>query len=84
MSDLISRDALFSEFENAGWYDNADRDDVAEELLLNAPTVDAVSVVRCKDCTYCRCNGDIHYLRTSASVFGDDFCSYGERKDGGR
>lgn len=35
----IDADALFKEFENAAWYNNADRDDVAEELLLDAPTV---------------------------------------------
>lgn len=44
------------------------------------PTVDAVSVVRCKDCT--------HLYGKLCTVCGllprkpDDFCSYGERKDG--
>ena len=42
-----------------------------------APTVDAVTVVRCRDCrkfkTYC--------CRMVASGY-DDFCSYGERKEG--
>ena len=42
---LIDAGKLFTEFEKAAWNDNADRDDVAEELLLNAPTVDAVPVV---------------------------------------
>lgn len=36
---LIDEDALFEEYENVPWYDNKDRDDVAEEILLNAPTV---------------------------------------------
>lgn len=39
---LINADALWVEFESVGWYDNADRDDVAEELLLKAPTIDPV------------------------------------------
>ena len=51
-------------------------------------TVDAVEVVRCKDCKY-RCNGKDcdHPLLLSWSwgairnVKDDDFCSYGERKD---
>lgn len=36
----IDADALFKAFEKAAWFDNADRDDVAEELLLDAPTID--------------------------------------------
>lgn len=38
-------DALYQEFEKAAWYNNADRDEVAESLLLDAPTIDAVPVV---------------------------------------
>jgi hypothetical protein len=51
------------------------------ELLTYAPTVDAVEVVRCRDCKHyviraCACrhenfNGVIH---------SDGFCSYGERR----
>ena len=47
---LVDADALFESFESHGWYDNRDRDDIAEELLLNAPTIDAVPVVRCGEC----------------------------------
>lgn len=57
-----------------------DADDVA-----NTPTIDAVSVVRCKDCIWsepnefgdydCRCH--IPTFRVNA----DGFCSYGERKE---
>ncbi len=36
---LIDADALFAEFESSKWHDNADRDEVAEELLLAAPTI---------------------------------------------
>lgn len=47
--------------------------------IENAPTVDAVVVTRCKDCA--------HLYGTLCTVCGllpqpDDFCSYGERKDG--
>lgn len=47
--------------------------------IENAPTADAVVVVRCKDCA--------HLYGTLCTVCGllpqpDDFCSYGERKDG--
>ena len=48
-------------------------------LLEKAPTVDAVPVVRCKDCT--------HLYGTFCMACGlrprkpDDFCSLGERKE---
>ncbi len=53
----------------------------------DAPTIDAVPVVRCKDCQYyereeCVCP----YMAMSDSAHyypdPDDFCSYGVRKDG--
>ena len=47
---LIDSDALFRAMENAGWYNNSDRDEVAERLVLDAPE----AIVRCKDCIYWR------------------------------
>ena len=41
--------------------------------------VDAVEVVRCKDCKLCA--HDKWCERRTLFVFADDFCSYGERKD---
>lgn len=45
-----------------------------------APTVDAVEVVRCKDCQwwdgYGMCNKSMPLLRS-----GEEYCSRGERKD---
>ena len=43
---LIDADELFAELENVDWYNNADRDEIAERLVLQAPTIDAVSVVQ--------------------------------------
>ena len=50
------------------------------EMLNDAPTVDAVPVVRCKDCFHfwdgvCKAHIDVIY------VDDNDFCSMGERKD---
>ena len=42
-----------------------------------APTVDVVEVVRCRDCRKFKTYG----CRMVASGY-DDFCSYGERKEG--
>lgn len=58
---LIEADELFKDFEKSAWFNNADRDDVAEELLLNAPTIDAEPVrhghwVICSDGYYPYCS----------------------------
>ena len=51
------------------------------------PRVDAVEVVRCKDCVnYCgfeHCKNGICDVDSVSkrAVYPDDFCSYGERKD---
>jgi hypothetical protein len=66
--------------------------DVADSMR-EAPTVDAVEVVRCKDCKHyssdqygCECglhsekeNED--YPAFAVQMLPNDFCSYGERKD---
>lgn len=48
---LIDADALFREMEKAEWYNNADRDEIAEEMVLYAPTIKP-EIVRCKDCRH--------------------------------
>lgn len=56
----------------------------AAETIDQIPAADVVPVVRCKDCKYNR--GSKKCLNPD-SFFAvpkdDDFCSYGERKDGG-
>ena len=55
-------------------------------ILREALTVDAVEVVRCKDCKHCdpENNHCDHPMSTAAPLSRkpDDFCSYGERKEG--
>lgn len=61
------------------------------------PTIDAVPVVRCKDCKwsgmYCFGTSDYEqlacleveedgFVRFATAVDADDFCSYGERRGG--
>lgn len=56
--------------------------------ILSAPTIDAVPVIRCKDCKYSE-----HWYRdkrrcflwheTGIDVFEDGYCNYAERKDNG-
>lgn len=56
-----------------------------ENLVKPAePTVDAVQVVRCRDCVYYRANSTCEAESEERYPFayqGDDFCSFGKRKD---
>ena len=68
----------------------------AEEIVANAPTVDAVEVVRCRDCRYYeimqlkRDGTDDRRYKPSLCVlhnrnFDEDyFCADGERREDGR
>ena len=48
-----------------------------ETMLSEAPTINAIPVVRCRDCRKFK----TYDCRMVASGY-DDFCSYGERKEG--
>ena len=58
------------------------------EFLNDMPTVDAVPVVRCKDCKYGEVDDADLPTQYLCNYHGADwndenhFCSYGERKDG--
>lgn len=93
---LIDGDDLWERLDNEPWFDNADRDEIALPIVSAAPTVDAEVVVRCKDCKHYRNHPNgLCYLHTepkenarghsgnAVCVEPEDFCSYGERKDGG-
>lgn len=59
-----------------------------QKLIADTPTVDAVPVVRCKDCKHydmgvclkIYSDGNVH-PEAWQSRRPDDFCSYGERKN---
>ena len=83
--DLIDRSELLP---NGIFYVNCENPMTSlDELLdriVNAKSVDAVEVVRCKDCKECftRANGTTYCRRTGRYAATDDFCSYGERREG--
>lgn len=81
---LIDADTLRKEVEKDRdasdmpkmWYQGVE---YAINHIIHAPTVDAVEVVRCKDCFHfwdgvCKAHIDVIY------VDDNDFCSYGERR----
>lgn len=97
MNDLISRSALLEELSKGtiitddlyGMGIMAGNDHAMKKIKA-APAVDAVEVVRCKDCKWL-CSGFGTYScakHTGLALIkpdGSDFCSYGERRvDDGR
>ena len=59
-----------------------------EDWLNNSPTIDAVPVVRCKDCKFgdwnSKPNDAMVCMRTKDGFWrsGNDFCGFGNRKEG--
>ena len=80
---LIDADALIKEANADGAYGYVDAKQIAD-----APTIDAVPVVRCKDCKFgdwdSEPNDAMVCMRTKDGFWrsGNDFCSFGERKEG--
>ena len=83
---LINADALLEKMKRTSRYFDVLFD--VEEM----PTVDAVEVVRCRECKYHYweqepCHGkSVHYCKLphmrDVEVFKEFFCYYGERKEG--
>ena len=85
---LIDADALSSEFGVS------DSDIIAKEAINDAPTIDAVPVVRCRECRHSSLPSGFtqrygepgtlscHFGPCNRrNVNGNDFCSYGQRKE---
>lgn len=77
---MIDANALKTSFEEDGHLSN-----YIEEFIDNAPTIDAVPVVRCKDCKWHGRPGcAIEIVDDSDRPGPEGFCCYAERKqDGG-
>lgn len=82
---LIDADALMDEANSDGAYGYVDAKQISE-----APTVDAVPLVRCRECKHYElnamgeksCFNDIWNQEFAVPTAPEDFCSYGERKGG--
>ena len=93
---LINREALLSfEKMDADLCASCGEHHTAEDVIMmikTAPTVDAVPVVRCRECEHHYweqepCHGkSVHYCKLphmrDVEVFKEFFCYYGERKEG--
>ena len=75
---LIDADALITEAYAEGAYGYVDALQIA-----NAPTIDAVPVLRCWECKYHEDTSVVDYKHCyliDKTVHYNDYCSYGERK----
>lgn len=93
---LIDADELKKQsYESSEWDGGGFHQRVVDESDIDdAPTIDAVPVVRCKDCEWYdnehfRCENEKHYyISTSWDIWisrshdPDHFCADGKRKDG--
>ena len=84
---LIDANALIALAGNDLWEYEVQQ---IEYYVSKTPTVDAVEVVRCKDCKrlfpHRKKNGEVYFYSCDfhdIEVEADDFCSYGERRTDG-
>ena len=94
MAEYIQRETLLERAE----YDNNYRLIIPSEAIKAAPAADVAPVVRCKDCAHSTLPSELtqrygkpgtltchnmHAPSNRRNVGSNDFCSYGEQKDGG-
>ena len=79
---LIDANALIAEYDRV----HIGEPGKARKLMKDAHTVDAVEVVRCRECKWWHEDDDIGHCDNPDGLDNyakpDDFCSYGERKEG--
>lgn len=81
MAEYITKKAAIKAVENASIELFQSEWEEIEEAINAVPAADVVPVVRCKECAH------LFYTMCAACGFlprkPNDFCSYGERKNGG-
>ena len=90
MRRLIDADEVYKVLTDYYHHKTEIQHKALKEAIGRVPTVDAVEVVRCKDCVNCsECITDdgmyiyIRCLRNGATICENDFCSWGERREDG-
>jgi len=84
MGRMIDTDAAYAVLTDYYRHSTDTQHAALKEALGRVETVDAVEVVRCKNCKYWRINTD-HTCKEHSLVspmLADGFCSRGKRKDG--
>ena len=84
-------DAIAKRYYEQGRFDAAKDYSFVQTVLLSAPTVDAVEVVRCEGCRWFEPYKDDRYSKGQClhahglchNLSPMDYCSLGERKDNG-
>ena len=91
MAEYINRETAVRAVMAAKWVDGSDGA-MAMEIVASPPAADVTPVVRCKDCVHWDDDPDTYgadygpkgkCMKSFETMCADDFCSYGERKDGG-
>lgn len=90
MSEYINRTQALSDLRSGFFPQDVEHTEavsIAKRIIEGLPVVDVVEVVRCKECRWFRREEntsssfdgscDARYCETN----GDDYCSYGERRD---
>ena len=87
---LIDANALIAEYDRV----HIGEPGKARKLIEDAPTVEAVEIVRCEKCKHAVCDEETKLWKCVDGEelgelfefyeyhYGDFFCSYGKRKDG--
>ena len=88
----VAKKAVHEEFDECLVWDESGEytSNVIEKILEALPTVDAVPVMRCKDCKFSMSGIDKYNERyilcqlheRSYGVIDDGFCNWAERKEG--
>ena len=97
MNECIERETAIKRVMETKWESGSDGA-AAMEIVAATPAADVAPVVRCKDCAYSTLPSELtqrygkqgtltchnmHAPSNRRNVGSNDFCSYGERKDGG-
>ena len=91
MADYIERETAIRAVMVAKWVDGYDGA-MAMEIVASPPAADVAPVVRCRGCKHWDDDPDTYgaddgpkgkCMKSFETMYADDFCSYGERKDGG-
>ena len=92
MAEYIKRETAVRAVMAAKWVDGSDGA-MAMEIVASPAAADVAPVVRCKNCKWFADNNDgewygcqmfhVVLITPEDAPKPNDFCSYGERKDGG-